>query len=85
MIDNDRYVALDRLVKKFRQVDDLESYPLIGSFSKYLEETYGRETVINIWQGKIRDIEVSTGKSINVLEQDWLNKISTVEYFGIDY
>ena len=85
LIDNDRYVALDRLVKKFRRVDDLESYPLIGSFSKYLEETYGRETVINIWQGKIRDIQESTGKSIKELEQDWLNKISAVEYFGIDY
>ena len=85
LIDNNRYVALDILVKKFRQVDDLVSYPLIGSFSKYLDETYGRETVINIWQGKIRDIKVYTGKSINELEQDWLNEISTVEYFGIDY
>lgn len=85
LIDNDRYVALERLINKFRQVDDLESYPLIGSFARYLEETYGRETVIKIWQGKIRDIKVSTGKSINELEQDWLNKIRTVEYSGIDY
>lgn len=85
LIDNDRYVALERIIKKFKRVDDLESYPLIGSFTKYLDETYGRETVINIWKGKIRDIKGLTGKSINELEQGWLSKISTIDYIDITY
>jgi len=85
LVDNNRYVSLNRLIKNFRKVDDLISYPLLGSFVKYLDETYGRDTVIKIWKSKAKKIEKITGKSIEQLEIDWLAKIKTIEYNWIKY
>ncbi len=85
LIDNNRYVSLDKLIKDFRKVDDLISYPLTGSFVKYLDEVYGRETVIRIWKNKTKNFKKLTGKSIKELETDWLTKIETIEYKEIKY
>lgn len=32
LVDNDKYVSLNKIIKNFRKVDDLISYPLAGSF-----------------------------------------------------
>ena len=85
LADNNRLVSLDRLLKNFRKVDDLVSYPLTGSFLKYLDETYGRDTVMKIWKAKTKKIKDFTGKTIKELESDWLTKIKTVEYQEIKY
>ncbi len=82
---NNRYVPLNKLLNNFRKVDNLISYPLIGSFVKYLDETYGRATVIQIWKNKTKKIKNITGKSIQQLEIDWLTKIKTVDYKEIKY
>jgi hypothetical protein len=72
--DNNQYVSLDRLIRKFKSVDSNVSYPLMGSFMKYLDESYGRVVTLKIWQGKgnLKDL---TGKSVSELEYDWLNKV----------
>jgi hypothetical protein len=85
LVDNNRYVSLDKLIKDFRKVDDLISYPLTGSFVKYVDETYGRETIIKIWKGKTKNLKNHTGKTVKELEADWLTKIKTVEYKEIKY
>ena len=85
LVDKNRYVPLDRLIKNFRKVDDLVSYPLAGSFVKYLDEIYGREMTKKIWKAKRKDITRLTGKSLKELEQDWLTKIKTVDYEEIKY
>jgi hypothetical protein len=85
LADNNRLVSLDRLLKHFRKVDDLISYPLTGSFVKYLDETYGRDAVIMIWKSKTRDLKKLTGKTIKELETDWLTKIKTINYNEIKY
>lgn len=85
LVDNDRFVSLNKLIKDFRKVDDLISYPLTGSFVKYLDEVYGRETVIKIWKSKTKNLKKLTGKSIKELETDWLTKIETIEYKEIKY
>jgi hypothetical protein len=85
LADNNRLVSLDRLLKDFRKVDDLISYPLTGSFVKYLDETYGRDTVIMIWKSKAKNLKKLTGKTIKELETDWLTTIKTIEYKEIRY
>lgn len=85
LVDTNRYVSLNELIKKFNKVDDLISYPLTGSFVKFLDETYGLEKVIEIWQSKSNKLEVITGKSIEELENDWLMKVQEIDYEGIDY
>ena len=85
LIDNNRYVSLDKLIKDFRKVDDLISYPLTGSFVRYLDEAYGRETVIKIWKSKSKNLKRLTGKTNKELEAGWLTKVKTIEYKGINY
>lgn len=85
LVDNNRYISLEKLIKDFRKADDLISYPLTGSFVKYLDEAYGRDIVIKIWKNKSRNLKRLTGKSIKDLEADWLTKIKTVEYKEIKY
>jgi hypothetical protein len=85
LYDNNRFVSLTSLIKKFRKVDALVSYPLAGSFTKYLDETFGRDQVIEIWKAKSRKIKDITGKSIEELERDWLIKVQKIEYMNINY
>jgi hypothetical protein len=85
LVDNDMFVSLDKLIKDFRKVDDLISYPLTGSFVKYLDEVYGRETVIKIWKNKTKNLKKLTGKSNKELETDWLTKIGTIQYKELKY
>lgn len=85
LIDNNRYVSIEKLAKDFRKADDLISYPLTGSFVKYVDETYGRETVIKIWKRKTKNLKKLTGKTIKELEVDWLTKVKTIEYKDIKY
>lgn len=85
LVDNNRYISLNKLIKDFRKADDLISYPLIGSFVKYLDEAYGRDTIIKIWKNKTRNLKWLTGKSVEELESDWLTKVMTSEYREINY
>jgi Peptidase MA superfamily len=85
LVDNNRYVSLPELVNKFRNVDDLVSYPLLGSFVKFLDEVYGREVVVKIWQAKNKHIEKLTGKSLEELEKEWLRRIQAANYAEINY
>jgi hypothetical protein len=85
LVDNDRYVSLNKLIKNFRKVDDLISYPLTGSFVKYVDETYGRETLIRIWKSKTKYLRRLTGRTIKELEGDWLAKIRAIDYKDIKY
>lgn len=85
LIDNNRYVSLERLIKGFRKVDDIISYPLTGSFVKYIDENYGREAVIKIWKGKRKNLIKYADKTIKELEADWLTMIKTVNYKDIKY
>ena len=85
LVDNNRYISLTKLIKDFRKADDLISYPLTGSFVKYLDETYGRDIVIKIWKNKTKNLKRLTGKTIKDLEVDWLTKIKTIDYKEIKY
>jgi hypothetical protein len=85
LADNERTVSLNRLIKRFRRVDPMISYPMIGSFTRYLDEVYGRTMVINIWTNKNKSLRQLTGKNIQELQVDWLTKLQTVKYKNINY
>jgi hypothetical protein len=85
LVDNNRHVTLKRLIKDFRKVDDLISYPLIGSFVKFIDETYGRDIILEFWKTKTINFKRLTGKTINELELDWLTKVKTADYKEIKY
>lgn len=85
LIDNNKYIDLQNLTRKFKDHDDLNSYPLIGSFTKFIDENYGRETIKKIWQRGKKRIKRQTGKSLEELEQEWLKMLKSITYKAIEY
>jgi hypothetical protein len=85
LIDNDKYISLKNLTTKFREYDDLISYPLIGSFTKFIDENYGRETTKQIWEKGKKRMKKQVGKSLEELEQEWLEMLKSITYKDIEY
>ncbi len=85
LIDNDKYVSVVRLAKKLRKYDSRITYPLLGSFVKFIDVTYGRETTKLIWSKGRKKMKRHTGKSLEDFEKEWLLMLSAVTYKEIQY
>ncbi|MCA6075085.1 hypothetical protein [Fulvivirga sedimenti] len=83
--DSGRFLTLKKLTGQFGKTDDLLSYPLAGSFMKFLDETYGRPVVQDIWQGNRKSLTDRTGKSLKELETEWIETINQTDYSNITY
>lgn len=79
LIKNGRKVSLQKLMKDLKTMDSRVSYPLIGSFVKFLDVTYGREKFWLIWRGGKRGLTTVTKKDIPTIEREWLNYLQAVD------
>jgi hypothetical protein len=85
LIDSNRIISMDKMRRKLRKYDSMISYPLLGSFAKYVDETYGRELTKSIWESDKKKIKKSFGTNLADLEQEWLKYLNTITYEGIEY
>ena len=85
LIFNQEYIPLNSMSKRPRKYDSLITYPLLGSFMKFIDQTYGREITKALWENGRSKIKTVTGKSIGELEQEWLEMLGTVSYDDIEY
>ena len=85
LIDNEEFISIDKLTKNFRHYDDMVTYPLLGSFAKFIEERYGRETIKLFWTKGRRKTIRHIGKSLNDFEKEWLLMLNSVTYKDIKY
>ena len=85
LIDNKNYIPLKKMAKRLRKFDSMITYPLLGSFVKFIEEKYGRETTKLIWTKGRKKIKKHIGKSLEDLEKEWLITLNTVTYKDIRY
>ena len=85
LIDNDKFIPLDRMTRRLRKYDSMITYPLLGSFSKFIDETYGRETTRIIWANGRKKTKKHLGKSLNDLENEWLEMLKSITYKDIEY
>ena len=85
LIDKNRYIPLEGLLSEFKRQDASLSYPLLGSFVKYLDETYGKEVLVGVWKNGYKSLPYLTGKNLSSLEQDWLAKAKTADYGNMSY
>lgn len=85
LIDRNAYISIATLSKRMRKFDARITYPVLGSFAKFIDETYGRETILKIWKNGRRNIKRDTGKSIGELEDEWLEMLGTKSVEGIQY
>ncbi|MBX2900950.1 MAG: hypothetical protein KF775_14960 [Cyclobacteriaceae bacterium] len=84
LIDQNRYVPLRSLAKRFRRIDDRLSYPLLGSFFKFLNQKYGHAAVLDLWKKGLKR-GLPANLTLTQLEREWLNQIQQVTYNSIDY
>jgi len=85
LMDNDKFVSINRIAKRLRKYDSMITYPLLGSFTKFIDETYGRETIKVIWQKGRKSLRRHLGKSLDDIEQEWLLMLNSVAYNDIKY
>lgn len=85
LVEQNRIISLSKLLKDFKGTDTMIAYPLIGSFVKYLDETYGRDVVIKIWKSKSKNLKIFTGKSVDELETEWLSHVGTIQHHKLHY
>ena len=85
LVDNDKFVSIVRIAKRLRKYDSMITYPLLGSFAKFIDETYGRETTRIIWANGRKKIGKHLGKSLIDLENEWLEMLKSVTYKNIEY
>ena len=83
--ETNRLFSLETLINRFRQQDEWVTYPVAGSFVKYLYEEYGVKAVQGIWKGGVSSVEVATGKTLSVLEAEWLSVVRATDATGIEY
>lgn len=85
LLDNNKFISIDRIAKKFRKYDSMITYPLLGSFTKFIDETYGREIIQVIWLKGRKRLKRHLGKSLDELEKEWLLMLNSVVYKDIRY
>ncbi len=76
LIDNNKYISITKIAKNVRKYDSNTTYPLLGSFVKFLEKKYGREFIIDLWEhtSKINRI------NIKILEKEWIDNLNSIKY-----
>ncbi len=77
--------CLADLTGRFKRLRERESYPAVGSFVRYLAESYGMETVKTVWAGGGRALPVATGLSVAELEAQWIAFLADADDSGIEY
>lgn len=85
LIDNDKYLPITNISKMLGQHDPMITYPLLGSFVKFIEANYGRDAIILIWEKGRKRMKKQMAKDINALEQEWLEMLDSVTYNDINY
>lgn len=66
--------GIAEIIRDFRQ-NELVSYPVAGSFIKFLYERYGLQTVLHGYRNGITEIESFTGRKLEDLEKEWREEI----------
>jgi len=85
LIDNGKQIPLTAMVRRLRKQDPMITYPLLGSFTMFIDETYGRNSILEIWNKGYRNIKAATGKNLEDLELEWYKYLENVRYQEIHY
>ena len=81
---NNKQIRILDVIQDFRR-NEIVSYPISGSFIKFIYEKYGLETVLYCYKHGIINIEQVIHKKIDELEKEWRNEIRGWDYSKIDY
>lgn len=74
-----RYVPLDTLTGRFRQLDDLTAYLQAASFVGYLYRAWGRAVVRNVWERGLAPAAAALHRTPAALQADWERRLPPPE------
>lgn len=83
-ITHKKQISIADIISNFRS-NELVSYPLSGSFIKFLYEKYGLEAVSHAYKNGMGNIEVMTKKKLWELESEWRYEIKDKDFSAISY
>lgn len=75
--------TLQDLTRRFDKLPSAVSYPAVGSFVRFLRDSYGIETVREIWTEGRRSLTSSTGRPTEELESAWLTRVDLAPIDGV--
>lgn len=78
LVASQEYIPIPLIAKKLRRYDPNITYPLLGSFTKFIDQTYGRQAIKVIWNHRSNALKKYLGKDLNELEQEWLDMIRNI-------
>ncbi|MEZ5357744.1 MAG: hypothetical protein R3F48_02865 [Candidatus Zixiibacteriota bacterium] len=67
----DKGAPLDSLASNFRDYPEMIGYVLMASFVDYIMNTYGAESLKELWKRGYAEIEKVLGKDKSSIESDW--------------
>ena len=83
--DNRKLFKLTALFKNLYDKNAMIAYPQIGSFTRYLAETYGMNRLKQFWTGGMKEASTIFGKKPAALEKEWLASLEKYDARGITY
>jgi hypothetical protein len=86
--DRDNLFEMQALTTDFYAAmaeSDLRAYLQAGSFVQYLYENYGRDAVKRYWRSQAVETTEAFGKSLEELEEEWLQFLGGVDFSTIDW
>ncbi len=85
LLEKNKIISLKLLSENFNSYDDRISYPLSGSFVKYIIEKYGYEKFRELWEEGDDAFAKIYERSLSELEKEWIEEIKKSNSSDIDY
>jgi len=79
-----RLYSLERLMKRLGR-DPMIAYPALGSFVKFIRETYGSDKVKQLWQQGSPGIMRIFGKTLKDLGREWHSVLEQADASRVEY
>jgi hypothetical protein len=88
LLDHEKLLPLSELLKDGSSLPpdaDRISYPELGSFVKFVYETYGRKAVKTLWQRGMKDRGALGGKTLLQVEAEWRAMLAKLDASALQY
>lgn len=85
LAEKDQMPSISELTLHFRDLNELVSYPVAGSFVRFLIEKYGKDKLWQIWKKGWKHAKNIYGLSMEELEKNWQQTYKNAEPATITY
>jgi len=87
LLDRHKIIPLNDVIAEglHQKFNDMVTYPELGSFLKFVYETYGLDSVKVLWRRGAKGARKAFGKPLDAVEQEWLAALSQIDATSVHY